>query len=163
MKKIFSILVVAFFLAASFVLVPQNNYLAFAENEDQQNAQEDDAQEASTVDNEKGEAILEGRTTQKEQTSRCFSAYCKMSLDCGGCQSDGTCKSTCSSTETCQVVPGVQGIPGVHGSICVPRSCRSNNDCKKVCGDGGICSRFRCGPGCRYPYKCNSSTGQCYL
>ena len=34
MKKIFSVLVVAFFLAATFVLVPQSNYFALAEDED---------------------------------------------------------------------------------------------------------------------------------
>ena len=33
MKKIFSVLVVAFFLATTFVLIPQNNYFALADDE----------------------------------------------------------------------------------------------------------------------------------
>ena len=71
MKKIFSVLVVAFFLAATFVLVPQNNYLAFAQENQEEEQLGDDF-----VDKNNIKTRLPGQTTPR-------------------CNSNNTCTDPC--------------------------------------------------------------------
>ena len=146
MKKIFSVLVVAFFLAATLVLVPQSNYFALAQEE-----QEEEEQLGDDFNNIKTRVLEQ---TSKCTTSNCSRIFYGKNINCRECQSDGTCQSICGSAEECN---------SLAGGACVKRSCRYI-DCKAVCG--GTCNSrtMRCiNRGCIYPYKCNSTTGQCYL
>ena len=92
MKKIFSILVVVFFGAATFVLVPQSNYLAFAE---------DDVTNGDDDGNDKSGLVGRNRA----QVSSCNASNCSRDK-CMRCtktfDGKGLCVSACHTTQVCK-------------------------------------------------------------
>ena len=152
MKKIFSILVVAFFLAATFVLVPQNNYLAFAQEDEDQESEDTD------IGTFHGKARLQEQVTQRycqsgcPLSSRCYNGTCVPATNYPSAPRPCTTDFNCGRFDVCR--------NRVCSRLLIP--CTSNSNCSALCN--GTCVVLTIVPLPSTP-TCNSancSSSQCY-
>ena len=144
MKKVFSILVVAFFLAWACFLTCERNYLVFAQEEanepteaDDQDATEvSDDQDATEESDDQDNGNIKKVFKNQVSDASCPASECKVYSPSRGCY------SRCNAGETCtNGVNGAQGQCKCDPNECILTKCKRcstvNNRCSSTCASVG--------------------------